>query len=351
MTGEKIDSWGVFPTEEILDVEGEWGGINNLVTLNDDVYYFQDRAFGKLIINPDVILTGENDVQAHLGTGTLLHNFTNVSNKTGSKHQHGMVVSDRAIYFWDGIAKKIMRFAGEQEELSDTKGLNSFLRNELTGDIAVEDNPLVKTGITSTYDFKRHEVWMTFHDRFRDPSHVNKYIYKSFTLVFSEALDSFQGFYGHTPSMYINDKYNILSPSPFIDQDIHIHEFGDYCNFYGRGPQDSYITILINPDPDNTKVFTNLEWQTEVYNGTAEVYNEGVTDIRVFNDYQDTGLITNMVADFRKWRAGISRDINNPTSNSKIRNPWTKATFKYDNALNRKLILHDIITHFALQPL
>lgn len=351
LNGEKIDSWGVFPPEEILDVEGEWGGINNLVSLNGEIFYFQDRAFGQLVINPDVILTGENDVQAHLGTGSLLHAFKNISNKTGSKHQHGMVVSDRAIYFWDGIAKKIMRFSGEQEELSDTKGLNAFFRNEITGDLITHDNPIEKVGITSTYDFRRHEVWMTFHDRYRDPSHTNKYIYKSFTIVFSEALDAFQGFYGHTPSMYINDKYNILSPSPFIDQDIHIHEYGDYCNFYGRGPEDSYITILINPDPDNTKVFTNLEWQTEVYNGTVEVYNEGVTDIRVFNDYQDTGLITNMEADFRKWRAGITRDTITPTANSKIRNPWTKATFRYKNLLNRKLTLHDIKTHYALQTL
>ena len=49
INGETSDSWGSYKILNYWDVEGSYGPINALITLQDKMYYLQDRGFGVLV--------------------------------------------------------------------------------------------------------------------------------------------------------------------------------------------------------------------------------------------------------------------------------------------------------------
>ena len=89
----------------------------------------------------------------------------------------------------------------------------------------------------------------------------------------------------------------------------------------------------------------------ELTKGGVELPNQGLTKIRVYNDYQDSGEVTlemrkNMWKKFRNWKINFPRQA---SSRDRLRSAWGFAEFIFDNPDGKKLILHDI-TIFYTQP-
>jgi hypothetical protein len=132
--------------------------------------------------------------------------------------------------------------------------------------------------------------------------------------------------------------------------------------YYDATAEDSYITLLVAPNPDADVVFNNIEFKAELYeevNGEwvdVNSYDNGITQqlpiksIRVWNEYQDSGDVslvynTNISRKFRDWNLWIPRDSVNIMD--RIRGQWVYIKLTIDNSLNRKLILHDIILSYG----
>ena len=82
-----------------------------------------------------------------------------------------------------------------------------------------------------------------------------------------------------------------------------------------------------------------------------EVLNKGLTGVRVYNDYQDSGPVSlvqrqNVFKKFRNWKINFPRDNG---SRDRVRSAWGFAEFNFNNTDGNKLILHDI-TIFYTQP-
>jgi len=58
---ETQDSWSEYLTNNFYDVEGNYGGINALVSLKENMYYLQERGVGSLMINPVSLI---NDIRS-----------------------------------------------------------------------------------------------------------------------------------------------------------------------------------------------------------------------------------------------------------------------------------------------
>lgn len=174
------------------------------------------------------------------------------------------------------------------------------------------------------------------------------------TVVYSENIDSFAGFYSFTPKSYINDSARYFSPSPDSPRELHVHNEGERGVFYDRDPSVSSIRLIVNPKGDFTKVFNTIEYlgQMKDTNGN-DIVNETFDTIRVYNEYQDTGEVPlvdleNIRRRMRTWRTNIPRS---GTEFARIRNPYTTIELSFTNNLNKEIITNDIITYYLDIPM
>ncbi len=173
---------------------------------------------------------------------------------------------------------------------------------------------------------------------------------ESHTIVFNEMIDAFTGFYDHYPQHYISDSKRIFSQPPG-NFPVHMHDEGVRGVFYGNTAS-SIIELVVNPKGDWTKVFNNLEYITQASDGGTDLVDVTFDRLKVSNEYQDTGDVTLVVDDnvkrrMRTWRTQVPRD-----GNARIRNPYMLLKFEYDNnPSNRRIIIHDILTHYLDVPM
>ena len=171
INGEANDQWAVFLQYNYKDVEGVYGPINKLIRLHDTIYYFQNTGFGSLSVNPTAMVQSASGTALQLGTvgsgaGDFIQSFTYLSTIYGSKQQWSVTHSDNALYFFDINQRKLFTYGGKgTTPVSDITGLHSYFQDNLIGNILVKDNPILKEGISCTYDSDNNEVLFTFHDK------------------------------------------------------------------------------------------------------------------------------------------------------------------------------------------
>lgn len=120
---EHIDSWGTFKPNNYLDVDTRFGEITNMRLFKDKLLYWQKDATGILSVNERTMLNDIDDNQLILGTGGTLQRFDYISTKYGMKKNQyeAEVQSNTTQYWWDGIRKEILAYAGGTELLPLTK--------------------------------------------------------------------------------------------------------------------------------------------------------------------------------------------------------------------------------------
>ncbi len=259
----------------------------------------------------------------------------------------------------------------------------SWFSNNLKYNINNIDKPVYQdatlglNGIRSVYDFKYNQAIFTFTDA------LNTETSNDYTLVFDERMDAFVSFISHTPKIYFSDGYKIFSTDKVNNaglSSIYIHDNGNYSEFYGI-VYDSIITLVVNDNPQFTKVFDNLMWdsqatQLDITNNTQTNFNDDTWhQIRVNNDYQNTDyqtltLGTNIRRRERTWQLAIPRNrVLYTTSNSpniflsselstpankpfgeRIRDKYIIVQLDYDNTANHLLSTNNIRCLYRVSP-
>jgi len=339
--GEFLDSWRKFKFLNYLDINGTYGEITNLITLENFLYAFQDKAFGIASINErGAISTTIGEVV--LGNGEVLKRFDYISNIIGSKHQFGFTQNDKAVYFFDSYSRSINKFSRSQNvaDLSIITGMSSYFYNNLNSDVLTNDNPIDNRGICSTFDYCYNEAIFTFRDGINN-----------FTISYSELNNAFNSFYSYTPFIYINDKSNIFTPNPLVSNDLNTQHAGDFCNFYGTFYPSS-IKIITNFQGSSTKVFDNIEIHSESTLNNIEQLNSTINTIRCENDYQDTGIVIldpittqNIKRKERTWQLSIPRSLDNE---ERLRDKTLTTTVTFNNTNNIKYLIHYIKNLFRI---
>jgi hypothetical protein len=132
------------------------------------------------------------------------------------------------------------------------------------------------------------------------------------------------------------------------DTQLWEHFKGSANHFYGTHHASS-MTLHVAP-PGNEIILNGASYKMELTNSTgSEVLNKGLTGVRVYNDYQDSGMVDlvnrqNVFKKFRNYKVNFPRDKG---SRDRIRSAWGFAEFEFNNPNGNKLILHDISIFFT----
>ena len=408
LDGELIDRWRIFRIANATEVDGIHGPINRIINFKDRLYFYQDKAIGIASIDERSIINDASGQAITLGTGGVFPNIAYISTNTGTVHQFSVVASESALYHYDARLKKLFSYSGQgSQPISDIKGLSSFFDNAVLGNIVKKDKTLSELnegaiGVHGIADFRYNRVLFTFLNTKPAPDISNYYdssnnaytfpagslvffeglIYTAdiglsidagtppktpdisngtlypgfrtltqtelgFTVSYNEFLQAFESFYDYVPNIYLQYGRRLISASPFAKNKGYVHNQGDYGKYYDQAPVDSKLNTIFGDNGDITKIFNNLEYKAELYDSSGnDIFNETFNSVRIYNEYQDTGVQTLTVEDnikrrMRTWRYTIPRENNG--SNARIRNPWTQCELVFTNNNNKRHVVHEII--------
>ena len=401
INGFTSDQWTNIPTNNFYDVDGNYGGINALITLGQNMFFLQNNAFGRLLINPVSVITDASDSQLRLtnklGDSSTLDKHFYYSVNIGTQHQWSVAKSGSAITFCDINTNKLYLFNGESlDPISDSKGHRGFMNKVLHNRIRITDNPIKYNGILSTYDFKNNEFLYTFLNKGNliigdEPTLFDE----KYTLAYSDLIQQFSSFYSFTPYIYINNNSIFYSPENYtvgssVRAKAYLHNEGAYGSFYGI-VYPSEVKVLVNANPSVTKAFDNLSWQTqstkinytyydEINNAFASITGsdsdnqiyptDTYSKIRVYNQSQNTDWITTSLTPITGNLRKLEKSFNMQTPRNKfnnngssifdpaaltissfgdrLRDKFITVDLSYPNSLNNRFIMHNLKTSYRV---
>lgn len=335
--GESVDSWTDFLQNETMDLDGQYGPINAVTNAGDEIYCLQDSGVAHISINPRVQTTGADGVSIELGTGGILHDYQYVTTKSGCLNKWGVVATQNGFYYIDILNKGIIQFNGQIKGLSDQEGFHSEFNNAMIYNDLVLDNAVASYGVSTGYNSVNNDVYFSM-----------KMSSGSFTIAYNEATGSFVSYYDYIPAWYINKGARMISVNPNNTQ-VWEHFKGTKNYFYGVH-YPSTIEFNVAPQGGRDVVFNNASYKMEMTSpARVDLPNVGLTKVRVYNDYQDSGEIplvlrNNMFKKFRSWKVNLPR---NAGSRDRMRNPWSFIEFTFDNTSGNNMVLHDMTIHYT----
>ena len=337
--GEFIDSWTDILENETMDLDGQYGPINSVMTLKDEIFCLQDTAVAHLAVNPRVQVAAGDGVGLELGTGGILHDYKYLTTTIGCLNKFGAISTENTFYFVDIINKGIMAFDGQSiSRFSDLKGFHHTFVNDLVYDRLVLDNPVLGNGISLGYNPASADVYFTFKQL--DFSAVDQR--RNFTIAFNEKIGEFTSYYNYTPAWYIN-KGDTLMSSGTSNKSIWEHGVGVPNNFYGTS-HPSTLTLHIAP-AGNEIILNSASYKMETTDSTGkDLPITGLTKVQVSNDYQDSGSVSlrlrkNVFKKFRNWKITLPRERN---KRERLRSAWGFVKFTFDNPNGNNMVLHNI---------
>lgn len=351
-SGEIVNSWRRFRTQSFIEINSAHGPINALVNNLDRIIALQDDAMGTASVNERQVAQTQTGEATILGNSGVLPRFDYITKHTGSRHQFGLVLSPNSLYFYDVSDGVLYRFDGQKiNPISQVGELNQFFYNNFRGELLRNDNPIDPIlpdyntlGITGTYDFRFNEALFTFHGKINGE-------YVSRTLAYNENGNTFTSFYGFTPTVYLNDRENVFSPGPVSSRSskrhqLYIHNKGERGVFYDNPPEASYVEIIVNAESPSSKIFTNLEWNSEVYDSSGNnTFDETVDSITISNEYQTLPALTQYQRRFRTWRATIPREA---ATRARLRGHYMRMRYTFNNSDDRKFVLSGVTTIYDM---
>lgn len=393
--GEKVDTWTDITLASTLDLDGVLGKITKLDTLNNQLIAFQEKGFSQILYNEQTQITSTSGVPIEIANSAKVTGKRYFSNSVGLPNKWAECRTPNGIYFIDDYTKGIYLFNGELINLSDKFGFHSWINKNSTS--TEPWNPVDFNNFVIQYDKTNGDVFFINGDS---------------CLVFSEPLGNFTSFYDYARIPYfvniedegywiLNNKYGYAPTESgtytrYALFPMYKHNSGTFNKYlryneesnptYGHitnipvfgtsdlAPQEpldstSYITLIVNDNPTEDKIFNTLEFRGDVFSelGTQTV-EEGSTltylpdevsfnTLKVWNEYQDTGEVElgldkdyskgKMFKKFRIWRTSIPRDNKAGAGKGKdrIRNPWSFLKLSYEG--NNFIKVQDFAVHYT----
>lgn len=360
-----IDNWLKFKYNDFTEVDQSFGPITKIIDHNNVMHFVQTMGIGVIAIDERVTTLDSTGATMVLGTGDTLGKYGYISKVSGSIHHDSIISAPSGLHYFDIRNRKWMLYTGETNSpLNDVKGLSSFFLKNLRGHIQEADKPLTYTpypvGIVGVYDVKRNRVLMTFLD-FKEEIVNGHMIYSRsfYTFSYSELLGAFESELSFYPPMYLMNRDRLLSIDPYNMQNGYIHDAGTRGVYYEESPADMELIIAVNPYPDISKIFTNATFNSSVTLADVDQYNETVTSIEVYNDYQNSGVLvltpgSTIKRRLRTWRIQLPRSNDYRSTNydatlqndARLLDRYVFLRFKYLNNNDKRLVLNDITTTY-----
>lgn len=384
INGEYVDSWSKFLYANGLEVEGIYGAIHKLTTLDNKLYFFQEGAIGVAAVNDRYIIGAGDAAKLSLGTGTVLERFDYVKYNEGIIKPQHVINTITNLYFIDHNRKVIDIIGNSDIALSIEKGVNTLFRS-----LYKDSNSFVTIGFDPVF----REVFFTI-------GNTVSTVFTGKTLVYNENMNMFQPRSSTVPNLFLNIsdgllsfKQSLLSPSN-IPNYVYKHNAGYMGELYSESNtvagtdkyySDSTISILVNTNSPVVFVTDNIEFRTEVraYDIDKSIFDDKATysviggsdlksgaygdalktvdHIEFQNSYQKVTQTTIVKQDntitsgadipntsrrHRSWTTAVPMFIDVTTgNNTRFIDTFLSMKFTFNNISNKVFKLHDIITY------
>ncbi len=254
--GELLNNWNIFKPVDYIDVNPVYGELTDMFTVQDTLYFWQNKGFGKLSVNERSLVKDENSNLIQLGQGSVLQRYDYLSTKFGMRDQDMCKINvDNDIYWFDHRNRCIAAY----KAVSAGNGRTSMQVIDFTEKTNVKtlmkncDN--TKTP-TMEYDPNNDELLfnnVTLIDTGEDTD-------GSYTLAFNCKFDIAQSLYDINGC--INTIYNNKTNQDDIIY-INTNDDGQICNSQLSNVKTNasryYLKFIVNPNASVTKVFDNQQ--------------------------------------------------------------------------------------------
>ena len=355
----RIDANRIFLAANYKDISTSKGSIIALINISNLLYIHCQRSLFATKGKQTVQLTDSSE--AFIGSGDIFQQepgeVLSVDNGYGGLQSIFSGVSTRYGYFFiDKLAGKVFQYNGELTEVSK-QGLEKLFKsvagNPLTeyGFPITQDLIFSGVGATLGYDPEYDRVLVTVHQAtptagfitgynyvgpinnsygdgavryygggyerwsndggsgswvalaYSDSSYFN---YEQFTVSFYPEFKMWGSFHSYQPFMYFNNYVNMFShPGEtgfFFDHKRSSDPGLFYQTITEVPPSPFEFEFVVNPNPEASKVFYNVQYDVHVVSQTAGIegapqHNPGFTDFYVYNSKQicQQTLITPLV--------------------------------------------------------
>ena len=335
-SGEIVDSWTDILINEELYLDGKYGKLVKILSTGNVDIAVQETAIAQLQIQPRVQQVTSDGLGVELGTGQVLYNYEYMTTTSGSVNPRMVFKSPSSIYYGDVYNKTINRISSEGlEGLTDSKSMHTWATKNIS--MSYKDSNLLH----GAFDYINNDAYFIFEN--------------DICIRFNEQSGSFTDLPPLTECNLMFKSKNGLYSTSVVEGSTHQiweHFTGSKGSYFGT-VYDSYITLLVAPEPYNEVVYNNLNFISELFdtNGEDVFVDESGTvtlplkSIRCWNNYQDSQEVsftykTNIFRKFRDWNVILPRDFVN--KRDRLRGEWLYIKLVIDNTQNNTLILHDI---------
>lgn len=366
IAGELTDAWTNILMANTYDINGEYGEIRALVSFNDSLYGFQDKALFNVLYNSRIQVNASDGVPIEISNSGAMDGVKYLSTNAGTKNKHSITTTPFGIYFIDETNRSINIFNGQTSSLTDKLGFHSWANKSL---VSLKDwSPESYGNFTTHFDNINKDVY---------------FISETEALCYSELLGQFTSFfsYENVPYMFNNwdSFFSIKRDTTSSTTKIWEQNKGEYNKFFGA-QKEFYTTLMVNPHPQYDKVFNTFEfradsWSTEDNWVTPNSLNTlkrvvDFTKLKVWDEYQageqdltfNNGFGSSLKQKFRSWRTFIPRVVSKeysaleggvvrtPTYSGldRLRNNWAYMQLYSSGLNNYQTILHDVNVYYSM---
>ena len=331
--GSIVDTWTNITMASTLDLDGDKGEVVSLNTFNNEIYCFQRRGLSNILFNSRVQIPTSDGVPIEITNGLKVSGKRYVSNSIGCSNKWSIVESPSGLYFIDNETNSLYLFNSQIQSLSDKLGFRQWVSDNNSHE---NWDPVNYNNFRSFYDKNNNDVY---------------FIDKDECLCYSELLGQFTSFmsYEKVPAMF-----NIGSEFYSFNKSKLWQNFeGDYNMFYGEFKPYS-ITVVANSDEPYDKIFNNIEFRADSWDGDTLINAQTFDTLDVWNEYQHgTSTLSNVIGKpsslkkkFRVWRANVPRD--NSNKRDRIRNTWAYVKLSMNAPNTWKTEFHDMMVHYFI---
>jgi len=346
INNETLDSFTQFKINNFIDLNGDKGPLNNLMLFKDQLFFWQNTAFGVASVNTRSLIQDNNSGILALGTGGVLDRYDYLSDSIGNQSQFGIAKSRVALYWGDTNKNELFKYSDGLKSESKLKGIQTwinangrmgeiktvfdhkyndviftitFARKLATTDIDGEYvdgfSIIPTTGLSTSSDYNiilnaNYPSTETYPSR-NVLSHngsdwqasarpygtggTEYYVTidhdptQTYTITFNEIANGWVSRNSFTPGRYMELDTNYLSTNDYLALYKHNDTSASRCTYYGT-EYDSELTLIFNKEYPYTKVWDSLKWHSESEDSDGvNQFKDTFDTLTIYNDYQHTG--------------------------------------------------------------
>lgn len=343
--GADIDTFTNITLAAVADADGTKGSIQDIVSWQDNLYCFQNKAISQLMFNNRVQIPTSDGTPIEISNNYKMEGIKVIYDNLGIDNFKNVAPTLGGVYFINSFNNDLYLMSSQApQNITETKYMKTWYSNLVSGQ----------------WTKNNYTVQLYFDD-------INNELYtftKNETLRYNAKIQQFTSFLSYDSIEGLCSASN----KTFFIKDSKLYEafkglpnyfFGKYqdykVSFVSRGVQQQDMSRI-------DKVFDTIHFRGDRWNNINKEelsYEQPFDYIRVSNEYQDTGEVllsyqqgrpSNLKKKFRIWNITIPRD--SIRKRDRIRNPWCKITLgsspKYRNGNTDFIQLHDIeVTSFT----